>query len=324
MRVACAYVALVALCAARPLEWFAEEPAVDLHKDIPKDLALAVGAMGDMNPPHMYQASEPTSFLQTTTGGHPLECDCERVKCNCVKRCECQLPTSQQNHVASSFLEIVGGKVGESAPLFVDIDTNECFLETGESIGQDQHHMLDCDCDKVKCNCVKHCECSLPSSAAGAQSDALQVAEGTVPTPADKATENLLQEEEGLGSGTELKKAHKKAATKAHEKVEAADSDAPENNDASTESFMKDMGMPDGPSQQRSRVNTADKRLAAKQSEEPANQAKEDADEYKYKYDQEEGSQYGYTYSYDKKAAPHEDSDDHEKSEYSYSYSEDQ
>merc|ERR1712146_527558 len=75
-----------------------------------------------------------------------MGCDCERVKCNCVKRCECQLPSSAQNHVASSFLEIVGEKPGATAPLFVDIDTNECFLETGESVGQDQHHMLDCEC----------------------------------------------------------------------------------------------------------------------------------------------------------------------------------
>ena len=34
---------LVGICAARPLQWFAEEEeAVDYHKDVPKDLAFAM------------------------------------------------------------------------------------------------------------------------------------------------------------------------------------------------------------------------------------------------------------------------------------------
>merc|ERR1711998_359739 len=195
------FIAYASLCAARPLEWFSNAPSqvVDAHKDIPMDLAVAMDKSNTMYPPHTYQASEPTSFLQTTTGGHPLECDCERVKCNCVKRCECQLPSSAQNHVASSFLEIVGEKPGATAPLFVDMDTNECFLETGEKVGQDAHHMLDCECDKVKCNCVKHCECSLPSAGgggAGASNMLLQSGEGS--GKAFKGADNsLLQVSEG-------------------------------------------------------------------------------------------------------------------------------
>jgi len=146
--------------------------------------------------------SAPTSFLQTSTGGNPLECDCERVKCNCVKRCECGLPTGTENRQASQFLELASATGKSTAPLWVDIDTNECFLQTGESVGQDTHHMLDCECDKVKCNCVKHCECSLPVSTGSA---------------ASRATNNLLQLDQGL----ELKKPEEKSEEKSEEKTEA-------------------------------------------------------------------------------------------------------
>jgi len=307
-------VALVALSVARPLEWFAEEPTAaveDIHKGIPNDLAMHMDKSKAMYPPHTYKASEPTSFLQVMTGGHPLECDCERVKCNCVKRCECQLPTGQQNHVASSFLEIASGSASKSAPLFVDIDSSECFLETGESVGQDQHHMLDCECDKVKCNCVKHCECSLPSSSAGAQTGGnalVQVEEGTA-AAADKAaaTENLLQTEEGL----QTEKAFKKD-------LEEDEHDNPvpaeEEDGASTESFMKDVGMEDGPSEdapRRSKMSAGEKKTqevgkAAPADEDSASEQGADGN-YNYNYNYA-GAGAAYDYKYD------------EKSDYDYEY----
>lgn len=167
---------------ARPLQWFAGESYYDTAADVPKSLANKVETEWEFprRSPHMHEMSGATSFLQTTTGGHPLECDCERVKCNCVKRCECGLPPAAQNRQASAFLELASTTGKSTAPLWVDVDTNECFLQTGESVGQDTHHMLDCECDKVKCNCVKHCECSLPPSAAGAtaQNDLLQLDQG--------------------------------------------------------------------------------------------------------------------------------------------------
>jgi len=298
-RVVVAVVACASLCVARPLEWFSNAPSqvADAHKDIPTDLAVAMDKSNAMYPPHTYQASEPTSFLQTTTGGHPLECDCERVKCNCVKRCECQLPSSAQNHVASSFLEIVGEKPGATAPLFVDIDTNECFLETGESVGQDQHHMLDCECDKVKCNCVKHCECSLPSSAAASTTEALQTGEGKTDEP---ATQNLLQEGEGM------EKAMKKDQPQEEDAVEDA---------ASTESFMKDAGLPEGPAdaqstKTRSRVSQVDKVDVAKKVE-PATPEPAAKYNYNYNYDSEE-SGYAYNYNAEEKSDYYEEYSQHE------------
>jgi len=89
-----------------------------------------------------------------------------------------------------------------TAPLWVDIDTNECFLQTGESVGQDTHHMLDCECDKVKCNCVKHCECSLPTTSTGT---------GT------SATNHLLQLDQGVGLKKETEEEEKKTVKKESE-----------------------------------------------------------------------------------------------------------
>jgi len=184
---------VVALVCARPLEWFADESTFEAAADskITKGMTSAVEKdwVWPSSPAHQHQISGATSFLQVTTGGHPLECDCERVKCNCVKRCECQLPAAAQNRAAAQFIELASATGKNSAPLWVDTDTNECFLETGVSVGQDTHHMLDCECDKVKCNCVKHCECSLPSTAAGAstgENNLLQLDQGAAKAEEDK------------------------------------------------------------------------------------------------------------------------------------------
>jgi len=181
--------ACLGLTVARPLEWFADK-TVETYSDVSvqKSLSSAVEKEWDFpaSKPHLHEMSGATSFLQTSTGGNPLECDCERVKCNCVKRCECGLPASADNRHAAQFIELASATGKSTAPLWVDIDTNECFLQTGESVGQDTHNMLDCECDKVKCNCVKHCECSLPATATGGSS----------------STNNLLQ----LDQGIELKK----------------------------------------------------------------------------------------------------------------------
>merc|ERR1711998_230894 len=212
-RVVVAVVACASLCVARPLEWFSNAPSqvADAHKDIPTDLAVAMDKSNAMYPPHTYQASEPTSFLQTTTGGHPLECDCERVKCNCVKRCEC----------------------------------------------------------------------SLPSSAAASTTEALQTGEGKTDEP---ATQNLLQEEEGM------EKAMKKDQPQEEDAVEDA---------ASSESFMKDAGLPEGPAdvqstKTRSRVSQVDKVDVAKKVE-PATPEPAAKFNYNYNYDSEES---GYAYNY--------------------------
>jgi len=207
------------LAHTRPLQWFADESFdMPVEKRVKSDLSSAIEKEWEWptTPAHMHKMNGASSFLQMTTGGNPLECDCERVKCNCVKRCECGLPASAQNKVAAQFLEIASATGKQSAPLWVDVDTNECFLSTGVSVGQDTHHMLDCECDKVKCNCVKHCECSLPSGAAGSD-------DGTHA----RASSNLLQLDQGAGEPetkvelSESKVETEKPVVAAPEKVEA-------------------------------------------------------------------------------------------------------
>jgi len=200
MKLVVLLVALFGLISARPLQWFSDK-TYESYSDSSVQKSLTDVVEKDWEFPsthaHLHTMDGPTSFLQTSTGGHPLECDCERVKCNCVKRCECGLPAATENRQAAQFLELASATGKSTAPLWVDIDTNECFLQTGESVGQDTHHMLDCECDKVKCNCVKHCECSLPATATGS---------GT-------GTNNLLQ----LDQGTGLKKPEAKKETEEEE-----------------------------------------------------------------------------------------------------------
>lgn len=247
---------LLAVAAARPLDWFEEQEQEDPHAAVPGDLAAQVEADGGMSPVDNNDGA--TSFLQVQTGGHPLECDCERVKCNCVKRCECGLPPAAQNRQATSFLELIGGTPGgERTPLLVDMDTNECFLETGVSVGQDNHHMLDCECDKVKCNCVKHCECSLPA-AKDASQNMLQTAEALTPSAPTMAT--ATAKEEPVNTLLEVSEGvHEMPPDEALNDVSppmgmpAVDNDGDDDeanidNDDSTDAFLKRAGAGNGPS----------------------------------------------------------------------------
>jgi hypothetical protein len=302
-----AFLSLLALCAARPLDWGAEERVNDPHANIPGDMAVMVEREGGMTPAEAHGA---TSFVQMTTAGHPLECDCERVKCNCVKRCECGLPPANQNRQATAFLELIGGAVGEEpTPLLVDMDTNECFLETGEKVGQDAHHMLDCECDKVKCNCVKHCECSLPSAGgagAGANNMLLQSGEGA--TNAAKTADNSLLQ---VSEGTTLKQADADAAedhdlNPAMGAPAGADSDEEEkvsDLDQSTEEFMKASGMSEGPP----KAKVSKKRSRAVAQSDKSGKGKDD--------------EYSYSYSYAGEMSDTADEKEQDaKKEYSYSY----
>jgi len=133
------------------------------------------------------------SSLESTTGkGEGLECDCDRVKCNCVKRCDCHMPDEM-----GTFLEIEEREE--------PVDWQQIFLQTSEGLtSQGINQNLDCDCDKVKCNCIKHCECHSKtvdfSSAAAlasniqinqaeliSKNDAEQMAKGSADIPGTKA-----------------------------------------------------------------------------------------------------------------------------------------
>lgn len=296
---------LLAMADARPLEWFDEpsEQRADPHAGVPGDLAAQVEAEGGMSPTAGNEGA--TSFLQVQTGGHPLECDCERVKCNCVKRCECGLPPANQNRQATAFLELIGGQPGDArTPLLVDMDTNECFLETGEKVGQDNHHMLDCECDKVKCNCVKHCECSLPAAGGTSQPSQmlLQSAEGKVENKAslqEEPTNTLLELSEGLKEQPPPDVAVNDVSP-AIGPVSNDDDEANEEGDQSTSDFLSRAGATEGPAPDVELSKARSRAVAAKNSKGKS------AYEYSYSYGgvsdnaqepNEPNSEYSYSYS---------------------------
>lgn len=85
---------------------------------------------------------------QPQRAGAPLECECERVKCSCVKRCDCNLPSGP------SLLQMQELLIPVGEPAMLELE------ETAGIVNQE----LACDCDRVKCNCIKHCECSVANN----------------------------------------------------------------------------------------------------------------------------------------------------------------
>lgn len=82
-----------------------------------------------------------------------LQCECDKVTCNCVKRCDCKLFGGQ-------FLEIGGSTQPSTFEQLIPCEASvSSFLEV--SSPQD----LDCECETVKCDCLKKCVCISTSSA---------------------------------------------------------------------------------------------------------------------------------------------------------------
>ena len=122
------------------------EDQLETSWEFPPELAAKAGAT---------QLVELGESVQHMVGNQPLECECEKVKCNCVKRCDCKLPSGPSLlQLQESLLPAAGadGDDGAGAP---------AMLELGTGIVNQE---LSCDCDQVKCNCIKHCECSAAPS----------------------------------------------------------------------------------------------------------------------------------------------------------------
>lgn len=113
-----------------------------------------------------------SSFLEVSSQGQStMMCDCEKVRCNCVKRCDCKMPDeggvflqTEERHIPiewqSAFLQEESG----------DLSTHQLEETTGGVMQQ-----LECDCDKVKCNCLKHCECNSGVGGSGASLTNIQI-----------------------------------------------------------------------------------------------------------------------------------------------------
>ena len=60
------------------------EDQLETSWEFPPELAAKAGAT---------QLVELGESVQHMVGNQPLECECEKVKCNCVKRCDCKPPS---------------------------------------------------------------------------------------------------------------------------------------------------------------------------------------------------------------------------------------
>ena len=118
------------------------EDQLETSWEFPPELAAKAGAT---------QLVELGESVQHMVGNQPLECECEKVKCNCVKRCDCALPSGASSLLQMQELLI---PVGEPAtPAMLELESSAAMGIVNQELA--------CDCDRVKCNCIKHCECSV-------------------------------------------------------------------------------------------------------------------------------------------------------------------
>lgn len=176
----------------------------------------------------------------------PLECECEKVKCNCVKRCDCKLPEG-----APALLQ--------TQESLLSLDDDAAFLELEERL-HGVNQQLDCDCDKVKCNCIKHCECAVKSAFGAAPGGAAALAnlvqlnqatncssiEASEPKPTEGRTQPLLATPRPAtqpmeqGQTASLVKQHKATDLKGkHRKKAGEEESESENSDSQSESHSQ-------------------------------------------------------------------------------------
>ena len=120
------------------------ESKLDSTWEFPNDLRL----VGTQELVQLGEGVQAATAAPPQRAGAPLECECERVKCSCVKRCDCNLPSGP------SLLQMQELLIPVGEPAMLELE------ETAGIVNQE----LACDCDRVKCNCIKHCECSTTSS----------------------------------------------------------------------------------------------------------------------------------------------------------------
>ena len=99
------------------------------------------------------QRTGPTAWQGADQG---LRCECEKVTCNCIRRCSCSVSQpGVQEAGASSLLQLQEALADpDSAAQWESV-----FLQTGEA-----KQTLDCDCEQIKCNCLKACQCAVSSA----------------------------------------------------------------------------------------------------------------------------------------------------------------
>ena len=126
-----------------------------------------------------------------------LECECDKVRCTCTKQCDCLV--AREGY--ASFLQTMevpvewdGTSDAEGATILRSEEgsSSAAFLQATESSenalmpAAGNEELLHCDCQKVRCNCLKRCECAIGTSARGvyaSAASAIQITESAGPLP---------------------------------------------------------------------------------------------------------------------------------------------
>ena len=115
-----------------------------------------------------------------------LDCECDKVRCTCTKQCDCLV--AREGY--ASFLQTMEVPVawdgsgddgatllrsddGEASAAFLQATEGNSsyasFLQATEGSASalmpaaGSEELLNCDCQKVRCNCLKRCECAMAS-----------------------------------------------------------------------------------------------------------------------------------------------------------------
>ena len=120
-------------------------------------------------PPTDLEDAGATELLSLETGAdtQDIKCECDKTKCNCMRRCACDTGNGATDLSASGS---TGGSTGGGMASLLQLQEalapenaadawEGVFLQTGSPM------TLDCQCEKIKCNCMKGCQCSMTGAA---------------------------------------------------------------------------------------------------------------------------------------------------------------
>ena len=154
-----------------------------------------------------------------------LECECDKVRCTCTKQCDCLV--AREGY--ASFLQTMEVPVawdgsgddgatllrsddGEASAAFLQATEGNSsyasFLQATEGSASalmpaaGNEELLHCDCQKVRCNCLKRCECamaSVTSSGYMSAASAIQIHEsvGSLPATDEEASSSAAASADG-------------------------------------------------------------------------------------------------------------------------------
>ena len=181
--------------ASRAADASADASAGGAEADAPADVSIFMEEMSSLAPVAPIHVQ--------------LSCDCGATRCNCLKVCDCKLPASflemstgseprrrrhrsraAGKHGTCASWERAPGESGWEAVHADDVPADDAgfsFLEeqSGATLKPGLNQPMECDCEKVKCTCLRKCECDSSAAAVSVQSH-LQLSHGLGDEPAGR------------------------------------------------------------------------------------------------------------------------------------------